>query len=79
MQIMKLRGQASVPGLHTFRITEAGRQAFSQTLGLLGRRKTFRNGKRLSLGIAALDEMMGGGVPEGAACLSPVPRELANP
>ena len=33
-QIMKLRGQASVPGLHTFRITDAGMQAFSRTLGL---------------------------------------------
>ena len=33
LQIMKLRGQASVPGLHTFRITDAGLQAFSRTLG----------------------------------------------
>lgn len=31
MQIMKLRGQASLPGLRTFRITEAGLQAFSRT------------------------------------------------
>ncbi|MGB9289974.1 MAG: ATPase domain-containing protein, partial [Terracidiphilus sp.] len=30
LQIIKLRGQASVPGLHTFRITEAGVQAFSR-------------------------------------------------
>ena len=35
MQIMKLRGQASVPGLHTLRISEAGLQAFSRTLGQL--------------------------------------------
>lgn len=45
MQVMKLRGQASVPGLHTFRITEAGLQAFSRTLGLLGQRKTFTSVK----------------------------------
>jgi circadian clock protein KaiC len=69
MQIMKLRGQASVPGLHTFRITESGLQAFSRTLGLLGQRKTFTNVKRLSTGIPALDEMMGGGVPEGDSLL----------
>ena len=69
MQIMKLRGQASVPGLHTFRITEAGLQAFSRTLGLLGQRKTFANVRRLSMGIPALDEMMGGGVPEGDSLL----------
>src|SRR5665213_4156549 len=69
MQVMKLRGQASVPGLHTFRITEAGLQAFSRTLGLLGQRKTFKSVKRLSMGIPALDEMMGGGVPEGDSLL----------
>ncbi len=36
MQIMKLRGQATVPGLHTFRITEDGLQVFPRTLGLIG-------------------------------------------
>ena len=33
MQVMKLRGQESVPGLHTFRITEGGLQAFPRTFG----------------------------------------------
>jgi circadian clock protein KaiC len=33
LQLMKLRGQVSVPGLHTFRITQDGLQAFSRTLG----------------------------------------------
>jgi hypothetical protein len=33
LQIVKLRGQASVPGLHTFRITDAGLQAFSRISG----------------------------------------------
>ena len=69
MQIMKLRGQASVPGLHTFRITESGLQAFSRTLGLVGARKKSDGVKRLSMGIPALDEMMGGGVPEGDSLL----------
>ena len=36
LQIMKLRGQASVPGLHTIRISDDGLQAFSRTLGLIG-------------------------------------------
>ena len=36
LQIMKLRGQASVPGLHTIRISDDGLQAFSRTLGLVG-------------------------------------------
>src|SRR5690606_20862347 len=34
LQVLKLRGQASVPGLHTIRITDEGLQAFSRTLGL---------------------------------------------
>ncbi len=34
LQIVKLRGQASVPGLHTFRITDAGLQTFPRTFGL---------------------------------------------
>src|SRR5450631_935343 len=51
MQVMKLRGQASVPGLHTFRITEDGLQAFSRTLGLAGRKHKPPGAKRLSMGI----------------------------
>lgn len=68
LQIMKLRGQASVPGLHTFRITEAGLQAFPRTMGLTGR-KIPRSEQRLSMGIAELDRMMGGGVPMGDSLL----------
>jgi circadian clock protein KaiC len=69
LQIMKLRGQASVPGLHTFRITDAGLQAFSRTLGLVSRKKRIPGAKRLSIGIPELDEMMGGGIPEGDSLL----------
>jgi circadian clock protein KaiC len=69
LQVMKLRGQMSVPGMHTFRITDAGLQAFSRTLGLAGTKKKGPERKRLSTGIAALDEMMGGGVPEGDSLL----------
>lgn len=69
LQVMKLRGQASVPGLHTFRITNAGLQAFSRTLGLSTRRRHSPGKKRLSTGIAELDKMMGGGIPEGDSLL----------
>lgn len=69
LQIMKLRGQMSVPGLHTFRITEAGLQAFSRTLGLNGKRKKAPDRKRLSMGSTVLDEMMGGGPFEGDSIL----------
>lgn len=69
LQIMKLRGQASVPGMHTFRITETGLQAFSRTLGLARRKGKDPAAKRLSMGVPELDAMLGGGVPEGDSLL----------
>ena len=69
LHIMKLRGQASVSGMHTFRITDAGIQAFSRTLGLTARHRHIPAQKRLSIGIPALDEMLGGGIPEGDSLL----------
>ena len=69
LQIMKLRGQGSVPGLHTIRITDAGVQAFSRTLGLSGQRRHVPSPRRLSFGIPALDQMMDGGIPEGDSLL----------
>jgi circadian clock protein KaiC len=69
MQLMKLRGQMSVPGLHTFRITDGGLQAFSRTLGLAGKKRKVPAKKRLSTGIPELDKMMGGGIPEGDSLL----------
>jgi circadian clock protein KaiC len=69
LQIMKLRGQASVPGLHTIRITEHGLQAFSRTLGLVGKRVLPQVRRRLSMGIPELDTMLGGGILEGDSLL----------
>jgi circadian clock protein KaiC len=69
LRIMKLRGQASVPGLHTFRITDDGLQAFSRTLGLTKKRTQDKNAVRLSTGVAELDKMLGGGIPEGDSVL----------
>ena len=69
LQIMKLRGQDSVPGLHTIRITDDGMQAFSRTLGLVGERVPRKNARRLSTGVAELDAMMSGGLFEGDSCL----------
>ena len=69
LQIMKLRGQASVPGLHTIRINDNGLEAFSRTLGLLGSKETSASRRRLSLGIPQLDQMLGGGLLEGDSLL----------
>jgi circadian clock protein KaiC len=55
--------------MHTFRITEAGLQAFSRTFGLAGRKSKRPGARRLSTGVPELDQMMGGGVPEGDSLL----------
>jgi circadian clock protein KaiC len=64
MQIMKLRGQESIPGLHTFRITQAGLQTFPRTLGLVQESDHIKGERRVSTGIPELDTLMGGGIPE---------------
>ncbi|MEA2554130.1 MAG: circadian clock protein KaiC [Fimbriimonadaceae bacterium] len=69
MQVMKLRGQESVPGLHTFRITDRGLQAFPRTFGLAGGTDQKKGPSRLSFGIPELDRLMGGGIPEGDSLL----------
>jgi circadian clock protein KaiC len=69
LQIMKLRGQASVSGLHTFRITDAGLQTFPRTFGLSTAKVGKKSGRRLSSGIVGLDAMLGGGIAEGDSVL----------
>jgi circadian clock protein KaiC len=69
LHIMKLRGQATVPGLHTIRIGDDGLQAFSRTLGLMGDKQKPLQRRQLSIGIAELDSMLGGGIYEGDSIL----------
>ena len=69
LQIMKLRGQESVPGLHTIRISSSGLQAFSRTLGLVGKKVLPTRRRRLSVGVPELDKMLGGGLLEGDSLL----------
>ena len=64
LQVIKLRGQDSVPGLHTFRITDAGVQAFSRTFGLTARKRNPASNRRLCFGVPELDKMLDGGVRE---------------
>ena len=70
LQVVKLRGQASLPGLHTFRITDAGLQVFPRILkrATPAPHSTYPR-ERLSSGVPGLDEMLGGGFPVGDAVL----------
>ncbi len=65
LQVLKCRGQATLPGMHIFRITNNGLHIFPRMLGGNPERNQKRTGKRLSTGIPELDAMMAGGAPEG--------------
>jgi len=76
MQVMKMRGQAPIPGLHTFRITDDGIEVFPRMIvsgteesatDVPAHRRPPR--ERLSLGVAGLDDMLGGGIPAGYSVL----------
>jgi len=69
LQVMKMRGTDSVPGLHTFRITDGGLQTFPRTFGLSTIPDKIKGQRRLSTGVPALDTLMGGGIPEGDSLL----------
>ena len=74
MQVVKMRGQAQAPGLHTFRITEDGIRVFPRAIiqeeeAGTSEKHLSRAAERVSLGIAGLDEMLGGGLPTGYSLL----------
>lgn len=68
LQVIKTRGQAPMPGLHTFRITDAGLQIFPRIPEQTSKR-TLRKRERLSTGVPGLDEMLGGGIFAGHAVM----------
>jgi circadian clock protein KaiC len=68
LRVVKMRGVESVPGMHTFRISADGVQCFPRSFGL-GANRQAKGKRRLSSGVAKLDAMMGGGIPEGESLL----------
>jgi circadian clock protein KaiC len=69
LQVMKTRGRAPMPGLHTFRITDNGLQVFPRIPEQTARRVLQQKRDRLSTGIAGMDQMLGGGIIAGAAVM----------
>jgi circadian clock protein KaiC len=71
MEVMKMRGQPTLPGLHTFRISSAGIEVFAPAG--LARSNVIKMASssdvRALTGVARLDEMLGGGVPRGYSVL----------
>lgn len=70
MEIMKMRGQPSLSGLHTFRIDNTGINVFAPPRLLIpGNEPISPLENRLQMGVFGLDEMMGGGLPSGYSLL----------
>ncbi len=69
LQVAKLRGQATVPGVHTMRITGEGLQTFARTLGAELVATEYPGRHRLGFGVDELDRMLGGGINLGDSLL----------
>jgi circadian clock protein KaiC len=71
MEIMKMRGQRTLPGLHTFRISSAGIHVFAPLSQAAPTEtpKAPQTDVRLRMGVPELDQMMGGGLPRGYSLL----------
>ena len=74
VQVVKMRGHAQVPGLHTFRIQNSGLEIFPRAI-VLGNiwpghpPEANANIVRLSLGKSGIDDMLAGGLPSGYSLL----------
>lgn len=73
LQVVKLRGQATTPGLHTFRISANGLRVFPRIQKRLGRPDKHKPGGRASTGVPGLDAMLHGGIPQGDVLLAAGP------
>jgi circadian clock protein KaiC len=72
MEVMKMRGQPTLPGLHTFRIGAAGLEVFppaSATDPIRADAQAAMLAPRVLMGVPGLDEMLGGGLPRGYSLL----------
>jgi circadian clock protein KaiC len=72
IEIMKMRGQPTLPGLHTFRIASSGIKVFAPAA--VDAEQSVESPSdglppRLKMGVPRLDEMLGGGLPRGYSLL----------
>ena len=72
MEIMKMRGQPSLPGLHTFRIDHSGVRVFAPpqaSAAVHAPAAAAQGSGRVGTGVPVLDGMLGGGLPRGYSLL----------
>jgi circadian clock protein KaiC len=68
-QVIKMRGQGQIPGLHTARMSETGYSIFPRPLAppdVIGQPPLSH---RLKTGVTGLDQLMDGGIPHGYSVL----------
>jgi len=70
IEIIKMRGQATLPGLHTMRISNAGIRVFApaSAQGRVPAAAKPIEGRAMT-GVPGLDDMLGGGLPRGNSML----------
>ena len=72
LEVLKMRGQATLAGLHTFRINTAGIQVFPPAGIAISEpvhAETRLPRPRVMMGVPGLDDMLGGGLPRGYSVL----------
>jgi circadian clock protein KaiC len=72
LEILKMRGQPTLPGLHTFRIGPDGVTIFAPNRlvpATGGAAVASAPAGRVSMGVPGLDDMLGGGLPRGYSLL----------
>jgi circadian clock protein KaiC len=74
IQVVKMRGQAHTPGLHTLRIDSDGVKIFPRAVLPPDEtedadKELLTANRRLSMGVAGLDDLLGGGLPAGYSLL----------
>lgn len=73
LSIVKMRGQSTLAGLHTFRMGPAGLRVYPPARSAVGLTPPAlpngTSGQRMLTGVQGLDEMLGGGLPQGCSVL----------
>lgn len=70
VQVMKMRGQGPIPGLHTMKISGAGVRIYPRLPNPdRPRTRAIDHSARRRTGVAELDAMLGGGIPAGYSVL----------
>lgn len=65
LQVLKMRGQGQIPGLHTMKISGAGVRIYPRLPNPDPSSRRIDPAVRRTMGVEGLDEMLGGGIPAG--------------